>query len=95
MDRSAAKTPVVHAFHMELERIFGDFDARPPIYPPTYLIHFKWKFDVDISTPFFQTWVTLERHEIRQKSEDHIDRSVEDQAIFLMHLSLRFKVTEV
>jgi len=33
---------------MGLERIFGDFDA----WPPTYLIHFKWKFDVDIGTPF-------------------------------------------
>ena len=37
----------VHTFLMGLERIFGDFDARPP----TYLIHFKWTFDVDISTP--------------------------------------------
>jgi len=25
----------VHAFHMGLERIFGDFDARPPTYQPT------------------------------------------------------------
>jgi len=40
----------VHAFHMGLERIFGDFDARPS----TYLIHFKWTFDVDISTPLFK-----------------------------------------
>jgi len=30
---------------MGLERIFGDFDARPL----TYLTHFKWTFDVDIS----------------------------------------------
>jgi len=37
---------------LELERIFGDFDARPP----THLIHFKWTFHVDISwyTPFFK-----------------------------------------
>jgi len=33
---------------MGLERIFGDFDARPL----TYLMHFKLTFDVDISTPF-------------------------------------------
>jgi len=32
---------------MELESIFRDFDARPP----TYLIHFKWTFDLDWSTP--------------------------------------------
>jgi len=32
---------------MGLERIFGDFDARPP----TYLIHFKWTFHVNISSP--------------------------------------------
>jgi len=32
---------------MGLESIFGNFDARPPI----YLIHFKWTFDVDMSTP--------------------------------------------
>jgi len=25
----------VHAFHMGLERILGDFDARPPTYKPT------------------------------------------------------------
>jgi len=36
----------LHAFLMGLERIFGDFDARPP----TYLIYFKWTFDVHIST---------------------------------------------
>ena len=38
---------------MGLKRIFGDFDARPP----TYLINFKWTFDVDIdidlSTPYY------------------------------------------
>jgi len=32
----------IHAFHVGLERIFGDFDA----WPATYLTHFKWTFDV-------------------------------------------------
>ena len=39
----------VHAFHMGLVRIFGDFDARcrrKEIVP----VYFKWTFDVDITT---------------------------------------------
>jgi len=35
---------------MGLERIFGDFDARRGNLP-TYLIHFKWTFHVDRTTP--------------------------------------------
>jgi len=45
----------LYAFHMELERIFGNFDARPP----TYLIHFKWTFHVDISTPLKKKVVAI------------------------------------
>ena len=35
---------------MGLERIFGYFGARRG-HLPTYLIHFKWTFEVDITTP--------------------------------------------
>jgi len=40
----------VQAFHMGLERIFGDFDGRRGNLP-TYQIHFKWTFHVDKTTP--------------------------------------------
>jgi len=43
----------VHAFHVGLERIFGDFDARRGNLP-TNLIHFKWTFHVDITTTYFK-----------------------------------------
>ena len=38
----------VHAFHMGLERIFGDFNARPPTYQPTQYILNGRLNDVDI-----------------------------------------------
>ena len=51
---------------MGLERIIGDFDARPP----TYLIHFKRAFDVDISTP-----INCDNTELKRSSKINVSFS--------------------